>query len=103
MATYPELATLIQSEDNKQRVVVAVLVKASLVNADSGATANQKTWARGIISQAWPQGTAVDVYTQLLMANRAVSVATIQNAVDNDAGLQTLVSDFLDTYLATLG
>ena len=106
MATYTEISDLLTENPNLgyiNRVTMAVLVKATLVAADVAATANAKVWANNIIAQAIPRGAAVEIFTKLLMSNRAVNLTAIKNILDSDSSTQTQVSNFIDTYLATLG
>lgn len=102
MATYAELQTLLVDSAYQDRVMTALLVKATLVAADGAATAGQKAWANNVLDQINPRGLANSLYVRLLMANRAVALATIEGVLDSDASTQTQINNFVDTLISAL-
>lgn len=102
MATYVELKEALTNNDYVERVTMAVLVKATLVLADVNAIVAHKTWANNAIAQGFPRGTAVEILTRLLMANRNSTLTQIQNVLGSDSSTQTQVNTFIDAHLTAL-
>jgi hypothetical protein len=82
--------------------MLAVLVKATLIEADGAATPGQKSWANNILDQINPRGVGNSVLVRLLMENRAVPAATIQGVLTSDSSTQTQVNNFINAIIAEL-
>jgi len=88
MATYEELFSLYESESAiRDRVNVAIVIKAQDYLSDGAATAPQKKWAANAAGN--PSEEAKRIWPLILAANKGLSVAAIQGATD--AAIQTNV------------
>lgn len=90
MATYDELLAASKNDALRQRILVAVIVKANEIILEAGATANHAarlTWARTAIAN--PESVRDQVLWSALAQNKAAAVGAITGAAD--ASLQTAV------------
>jgi hypothetical protein len=95
MATYVELAGLLDNDDLRKRVAVALLVKAQAYLDAGGATAAQRTWARNALNQPAPESNLMLRY--LLAKNNGLTVAQINGVAD--ATLQSQVDAVAAAYV----
>lgn len=97
MATYAELLTLANTDDElKRQIKVACIVACDVIRAEAEATpnhANRLAWARATLAN--PDAAASQMVLAVLAQNRAATVAqitgaddeTVQAAVDNAVNL----------------
>ena len=95
MATYADLFALRNNADLRNKVAVAVIVKAQDLAA-SVPTTNEKAW----ISKAFasPSGEATRVFSAVLAANKDLTVAQISAATDVaiQTNVDAIVAIFVD-------
>jgi len=96
MATYAELRELQADSSLRNRVAVAVAVKAQGLIDGATPTTAQITWASGALND--PQGKAIAILNYVLAANKGLSVAAIQGA--SDSAIQTNVDSAVDALIA---
>lgn len=96
MATYAELYDLRSNAALKNRVAIAVMVKAQALLAGASPTAAQVAWAANAIRD--PDGKASQLYPYVLAANAAATVAQINAATD--AAIQSSVNAAADALIA---
>jgi hypothetical protein len=96
MATYAELYELRANSDLRNKVAVAVAVKAQTLLDAASPTAAQVTWANAAISN--PNGKADVLLNYVLAKNKALTVVQINAATD--AGIQTAVDGAVDKLIA---
>jgi hypothetical protein len=96
MATYLELYALRTNETLLQRLSVAILVAVDLVRAEDPSTpqhANRASWAIQALKN--PDLVAEKALALLLVANKTLTVANINNVTDD--GIQTAVNGLINT------
>jgi len=97
MATYIELRQIFGNGDLLNKIEVACIVAASIIqNEDAGTAnhANRVLWAASVFSQSRPW--AEKMLMALLAANRAATAQQITEATDEM--LQTLVNDTVNLF-----
>lgn len=95
MATFDELITFGQGADYtglRNKVRVAVAIKAAEIVNDVAATAEQKAWAKEALAS--PGATAETITNYVLAANASATIAQITAATD--ATIQGNVDDAVD-------
>ena len=92
MATYAELYDLRSDDELKNKIVVAVAVKAQTILELASPTTAQVTWASEAIDGPIQKATSLMNY--VLAANKALTVAQIQAAADT--AVQTNVDAAVD-------
>lgn len=95
MATYSELYDLHDYEPLRQRVAVAVSVKAQNLVDLSTPTAAQVTWAEAALKN--PLSETDKLFRYLLAKNNALTVDQIKNATDSS--IQNQVDSAVDTII----
>lgn len=95
MATYPELFDLRTDSGLRNRIAVAVSVKAQALIDGANPTAAQIAWANEAIRD--PEGKAATLQNYVLAANRNATVQQIQSATD--AAVQENVNDAVDALI----
>lgn len=96
MATYAELFDLRTDSSLRNRIAVAVAIKAqSLIDGESP-TAAEIAWANEAIRD--PEGKAMTLQNYVLAANANASVSQIQNA--SDTAVQNNVNKAVDALIA---
>lgn len=80
MATYSELYTLGSNSDLRNKIAVAVSIKAAAFIAESTPTADKLAWASKALNS--PVAEAVKLLPYVLAANNTLTVAQITNATD---------------------
>ena len=96
MATYAELFDLNSDDALRNKIAVAVVVKAQeLIDGGSPTTA-EITWANDAIGN--PQSKASAIMNYVLAANKAATVAQIQGAADS--AIQANVDTAVDALIA---
>lgn len=96
MATYTELFDLRSDSALRNRVAVAVAVKAQAILALASPTAAQVAWASAAIGD--PIGKADSLLNYVLAANKSATVTQIKTATD--AAVQTQVDAAVDKLVA---
>ena len=96
MVTYEELYDLNASTPLKNRIAIAVTVKAQTLFDLATPTAAQVNWAKAAIAN--PHVIAEDFLKYLLAKNKSLTVAQI-NAV-TDTGIQTAVDALVDKIIS---
>lgn len=96
MATYAELKVLTQDVALRDKVEIAVDVKAAEILDDGGSTTEQVAWAAEAIQN--PSLKAVEILNYVLAVNKSLSVAAIQGA--SDAAIQSNVDTAVDALIA---
>lgn len=96
MATYVELFNLRNDDGLRNKVAVAVTIKAQALFDAASPTAAQLTWAKSAIAD--PSALADGYLKYLLAKNAASTVAQIQAA--SDATIQTAVGALVDKILS---
>ena len=81
MATYAELYDLRSDDELKNKIVVAVVVKAQTILELASPTTAQVAWASEAIDGPIQKATSLMNY--VLAANKALTVAQIQAAADS--------------------
>lgn len=95
MATYLEIAGLIENDGLKQRIAVACIVACEAIRAEAGAVANHDArvqWAGNVLRD--PRRMAQQMWLAVLAQNNALTLAQITAATD--AQLQTAVNNAVD-------
>lgn len=96
MATYAELYDLASNSDLRNKVSVAVTVKAKDLIALASPTNNQMAWAsKGLLD---PVGEAKKLLPYVLAANSSLTVAQLTSAADS--AIQSGVSAAVDKLIA---
>ena len=98
MATYAELAAIGATDPDgfnalRDKVRVAVVIKAQAIAADVASTAEQNAWAVDALQEPITQTDPVMNY--ILAANAGVTIANILSA--SDSAIQTNVDAAVDT------
>ncbi len=96
MATYAELYELRANSDLRNKVAVAVAVKAQTLLDAASPSAAQVAWANAAISN--PTGKAEVLLNYVLAKNKALTVVQINAATD--AGIQSAVDGAVDKLIA---
>lgn len=96
MASYQELYDLRSDSTLRNKVAVAVAVKAQTLLDGASPTAGQVAWANNAISN--PVGKADTLMNYVLAANKALTVAQITGATD--AAIQSNVNSAVDKLIA---
>lgn len=97
MATYNEIFAIPGSSQSlREKITVAIAVKAYAIASAASPTASQVAWAKDALRN--PQNWNDTVLYAALAANNTATVSQIQNA--NDAGVQTVVNTVVDNLLA---
>ena len=96
MATYTELFDLRSEDALRNKVAVAVIIKAEAIRADVASTAAQDAWALEAFND--PVGKSGQVLWAVLAANNAATVAQITGATD--VSIQTNVNAVVDDLFA---
>jgi hypothetical protein len=96
MATYEELFDLRSNSVMRNKVAVAVVIKAETLLTDVTPSANQVAWA--VTALASPISVANDLWGFVLAANSTATVAAITNATDTT--IQTNVDTAADAIIA---
>jgi hypothetical protein len=96
MALYADLYGLIGSTALKNRLAIAVAVKAAALFDAANPTAEQLAWAAQAVAN--PHAKAEPFYLYLLAKNKGLTVAQI-NAVTDDA-MQTAVDALVEKIIA---
>jgi len=96
MATYTEIFDLRRNSDLRNKIVVAVAVKAAAILDSATPTAAQVTWAKQAIAN--PMGQADDLLVYVLAKNAALTAAQITGA--SDAAIQTAVNGAIDKIIS---
>jgi len=97
MATYIELRQIFGNGDLLNRIEVACIVSASIIQSEDAGTANHANrllWAASVFSSSRPW--AEKMLMALLAANRASTVQQITGA--SDEILQTLVNNTVNLF-----
>lgn len=92
MATYNELRGLFATGDLKNRVEVAVIVKAHAIIAEATPSADRLAWAEAALASSTNE--AAKFLKYVLAANKGSTVENIQTA--NDTAIQTAVDAAVD-------
>ena len=96
MATYAELKVLTQDIALRDKVEIAVDVKAAEILDDGASTTDEVSWASEAIQN--PSLRAVEILNYVLAVNKALTVAAIQGA--SDAAIQANVNMAVDALIA---
>jgi hypothetical protein len=100
MATYQELFSLASSSTIgalRQRIIVAISIKAQAIAELPTPTAEQKAWARQALGN--PQSFEQTILHYVLADNAAATVAQIEGATD--VQVQTAVNTAVDNLLGS--
>ncbi len=95
MATYQELYDLRTNSDLRNKVAVAVIVKAQSLLDAATPTADEVTWANDAITN--PVGKANQLLNYVLAVNKASTPANITGATDS--AIQTNVDSAVDAII----
>jgi hypothetical protein len=98
MATYTELVTLFNNDVLRNRIEVAVIVKAHDIINEATPTAERIAWARSVLSTG-SYAEAQSLLKYALAANKAATVQTILGATDEV--LSTVVGAAVDAIYPT--
>ena len=96
MATYLELKVLTQDIALRDKVEIAVDVKAAAILDDGAATTAEVDWASEAIMN--PSLRAVEILNYVLAVNKGLSVEAIQGA--SDAAIQSNVDTAVDAIIS---
>jgi len=96
MASYIELFDLRSNEDLRNKVAVAIVIKAAGLLRGSSPTVSQVTWANEALIT--PMDKAKNLLNFLLADNNNLTVAQIVNATDS--AIQTKVDIAVDALIA---
>lgn len=96
MATYLELKVLIQDVALRDKVEIAVDVKAAEILDNGASTTEQVAWAPEAIMN--PSLKAVEIINYVLAVNKGLSVAAIPGA--SDAAIKSNVDTAVDALIA---
>ena len=96
MATYTELRTLFDNDNLRQRIGVALMIKAQSLLDGATPTADQRRWAQQIFSS--PQAEADKMLKYLLAKNNTMTVAQIQAVTD--AALSTQIDAVANQFVS---
>lgn len=96
MATYTEIYDLRSNSDLRNKIVVAVAIKAAAILDSATPTAAQIAWAKAAIAN--PMGQADDLLVYVLAKNAALTAAQITGA--SDAAIQTAVNGAIDKIIS---
>lgn len=96
MATYKEIYDLRSNSDLRNKIAVAVLVKAQALLDLTTPTAKQVTWAKDAIGN--PDAVAATLLNYLLAKNVALTTAQISAATD--AAIQSAVNPVVDAIIS---
>lgn len=96
MATYTEIFDLRRNSDLRNKIVVAVAVKAAAILDSATPTAAQVTWAKQAIANT--MGQADDLLVYVLAKNAGLTVTQITGA--SDAAIQTAVNGAIDKIIS---
>ena len=95
MATYSELFTLSNDASLRNKVTVALVIKAQAL-LDTAPTAAEVTWSKEALEN--PKSKADDLLFYVLAANKGLSVSAIEGATDSaiqtnvDAAVGVIIS-----------
>lgn len=98
MATYAELRALFDNDSLRQRIGVALMIKAQALLHGASPTAEQRRWAQQIFSN--PQAEADKMLKYLLAKNNALTTAQIQAVTDAELSSQidAVVAQFVTAF-----
>lgn len=97
MATYTELVSVLSDETLRDRVGIALMIKAEVeIRPTNLPTTDEQVYAAVVFAQPRRQGEIA--LRAVIAANNTLSVAQIQSATD--AGIQTNVDDLWDALVA---
>lgn len=96
MATYAEIFALRNHSELKNKIAVAVAVKAQALIDAASPTAAQIEWAQDAIVN--PESKAGELLNYVLAKNKALTTTQITEAADS--AIQTQVSDAVDKLIA---
>ena len=80
MATYTELRNLFNQDDLRNRVEVALIIKAHSIIAETSPSDTRLAWANGVLSSS--RGEAESLLKYVLAANAASTIEQINGASD---------------------
>jgi len=95
MATYTELFDLKSNDALKNKITVAVVVKANALISAVTPTASEITWADNVLSN--PSIESSRLINYVLAANKSATVAQISSATDS--AIQTNVDEAVDAII----
>ena len=96
MADYPQLFELRGDSPLRNRVTVAIVVKAQALIDGGAPTAAEIAWADAALKN--PSGKATEILGYVLAANKGATVANIQGA--SDTAIQTNIDAAVDALIA---
>lgn len=99
MATYLELAEVLQNQEYKRRAAVAVLIKAHAI-LDSSAPDGHKNWANDVVSAGLASNIGGQMVRKYISQNSNQSLAILQNTLSNDGSMQTIINNIVDNMLS---
>lgn len=92
MATYDEIYQLRSSNDLKNRIAVALLVKASAILESQLSTSTQVEWAQTALGSS--DALAAQFLNHVLASNKSATVQQIESASDN--AIQNKINEAVD-------
>jgi hypothetical protein len=97
MASYLEIADILQNQEYKRRATVAVLIKANGL-LDSPIESH-KLWASNTVAAGLSSNIGAQMVRKFLAENSSQSLSFLTNTLSNDSAMQTQANLFVDNLL----
>ena len=92
MATYADLRNAFNQDDLRNRVEVALIIKAHAIIAEAAPSETRLTWAKDVLSSSYSEAASLLKY--VLAANAASTIEQINGA--SDVSISTAVDAAID-------